>query len=209
VDIAFNRSGLSIHLADEVAAWADTFKSTMMDASELAHLAATLAAYPWHAEGIVVEIGAYHGSTSVFMAKVLQRLGHRVPVLSVDPFERAAPDRLNPRGLYAAYLRTVRDHDLEDVCLPLVAFSRDAAPVVPATIGVLVVDGGHHYPTVSQDLRLYAPKVLPGGLIFVDDYVDAYPGVMRAVDEYFVDARPFSIVHKSYFVVAQRRRGSA
>jgi cephalosporin hydroxylase len=205
MDIAFNRTGLAIHVPDEVAEWADAFKSTMMDASELAHLAATLAACTWSPGAIVVEIGAYHGSTSVFMAKVLQRLGHRVPIVSVDPFERAEPDPLNPIGLYAAYLDTVRAHGLERVCLPLVAFSGDAAVAVPDRIGVLVVDGGHHYPTVSTDLLLYAPKVLPGGLIFVDDYVDAYPGVMRAVDEYFVETRPFTVLHKGYFLVAQRQ----
>src|ERR1700675_859539 len=201
MDIAFNQSRQSIHLPDEVTEWAATFESGMMDAGELVYLAATLAACPWDGKRIVVEIGAYRGSTSVFMAKVLQCLGHRVPILSIDPFERVAPDLTNPQGVYAAYLETIRQHQLEDVCLPLVAFSQDAVAVVPDTVGVLVVDGGHQYPAVSQDLQLYAPKVLPGGLIFIDDYFAAYPDVMRAVDEYFVDTRPFTILHKGYFVV--------
>lgn len=205
MDITFNQSRQSVHLPDEVARWAATFGSGMMDAGDLAYLAATLAACPWDGKGIVVEIGAYRGSTSVFMAKVLQRFGHRVPILSIDPFERVAPDPTNPQGVYAAYLETIRRHKLEDVCLPLVAFSQHAVAVVPDTVGVLVVDGGHQYPVVSQDLHLYAPKVLPGGLIFIDDYVAAFPDVMRAVDEYFVNTRPFAILHKDYFIVAQRR----
>jgi predicted O-methyltransferase YrrM len=205
MEIAFNQSGQGIHLSDTVVELAATFTSNMMDAAELAYLAAALSRYPWDGKGIVVEIGAYRGSTSVFMAKVLQHLGHRVPILSIDPFERVVPSRSNPKGTYAAYLRTVRKHQVGDVCLPLVAFSKDASPVVPDTIGVLVVDGGHEHAVVSRDLHDYAPKVLPGGLIFIDDYIDAYPGVTRAVDDYFVDMRPFAIVHKSYFVVAQRR----
>ena len=138
------------------------------------------------------------------MTKVLACLGHRVPILSIDPFERATPDAMNPQGSYGAYLDTIRQHHADDVCLPLVAFSKDAAPVVPDTIGVLVVDGGHHYPIVREDLELYAPKVRPGGFVFVDDYSASFPGVMRAVDEYFVEPRPFTIVHQSYFVVARR-----
>lgn len=205
MDIAFNQSEQWVHLSDQVIEWAATFTSNMMDAGELTYLAAALSVYPWGRRGIVVEIGAYRGSTSVFMAKVLQHLGHRVPILSIDPFERVAPSRTNVRGAYTAYLRTVREHEVDDVCLPLVAFSKDASPVVPDRIGVLVVDGGHEHAVVSRDLDDYAPKVLPEGFIFVDDYVDAYPGVRRAVDEYFTDARPFTIVHKSYFVVAQRR----
>jgi cephalosporin hydroxylase len=205
VRIEFNQTGQGVHLSDTVIEWAEMFTSNMMDAGELTYLAAALSVCRWDRHGIVVEIGAYRGSTSVFMAKALQHLGHRVPILSIDPFERVAPSRTNPQGTYAAYLRTVREHRVEDICLPLVAFSKDAAPVVPDTIGVLVVDGGHEHAVVSQDLHDYAPKILPEGFIFVDDYVDAYPGVRRAVDEYFADAPDFTIVHKSYFVLARRR----
>ena len=31
-----------------------------------------------------------------------------------------------------------------------------------------------------------------------------HPDIVRAVDEYFVPGCPFTILHKSYFVVAQR-----
>ena len=205
MDIVFNQSGQWVHVSDEIIEWAGTFTSKMMDAGELTYLAAALSLYRWDGKGIVVEIGAYLGSTTVFMAKVLQHLGHKVPILSIDPFERVAPNRTNPQGVYASYLQKVREHKFDDVCLPLVAFSKDASPVVPDTIGLLVVDGGHEYEVVSRDLHDYAPKVLPGGFIFIDDYIGAYPGVTRAVDEYFVDAGPFTVVHESYFVVAQRR----
>jgi cephalosporin hydroxylase len=204
MDIVFNQTGRGVHLSDTVIEWAGVFASSMMDAGELTYLAAALSVCRWDRHGIVVEIGAYRGATSVFMAKVLQSFGHRVPILSIDPFERVTPDAMNPRGAYAAYLKAIRRHHVEDVCLPLVAFSKDASPVVPDAIGVLVVDGDHKYPPVRGDLEHYAPKVLPGGFVFVDDYSAAFPGVVRAVDEYFVDGRPFTIVHKSYFVVAQR-----
>jgi cephalosporin hydroxylase len=203
--VVFNKSGQTVSLPDEVATWAAEAGSVMMDAAELTHLAAAVAAGPWRNDAIVVEIGAYRGTTTVFMARVLQRLGHDAPILSIDAFERVAPDPVNPQGVYLAYLEAIRLHGVAERCLPLAAFSQDAARVVPDTIGLLVVDGGHHYPVVSADLRLYAPKVVPGGFIFIDDYVPAYPDVMRAVDEYFGRSREFAIVHQSYFVVAQRR----
>jgi hypothetical protein len=200
-------SQYTIELPDEVQEWAAASSSVMMDAGELLILAGTLAAYPWEPGAIVVEIGAYVGQTTVFMAKVLQRLGKRMPILSIDPFERVQPDPLNPQGIYATYLENIRANHVEDVCMPLVAFSEDAVPVVPDKIGVLVIDGGHYYPVVKKDLGLYAPKVLPNGFIFVDDYGPAYPDVMRAVDEYFTAERPFRIFQKTYFVVAQRMPG--
>jgi cephalosporin hydroxylase len=192
-----------VDLPDAMHELAEEYRSEMMDSGELLHLAGTLALYPWSSEAIVVEIGAYVGRTTVFMAKALQLLGKQAPILSIDPFERAVPDELNPQGIYSAYLKNTQLHGVENTCLPLIAFSEQAAPVVPEKIGVLIVDSAHHYPAVRKDLELYAPKMLPGGLIFIDDYIPAYPGVMRAVEEYFVPGRPFDILHKTYFVVAQ------
>jgi hypothetical protein len=204
MQIRFDPSGYSVNLSEEVQLWAAEYGSEMMDAGELIHLAATLAAYSWEREAIVVEIGAYVGHTTVFMARILQMLGKQVPILSIDPFERAQPDPLNPQGIYSAYLENIRKHKVESSCLPLASFSQDAAPVVPDKIGVLVVDGGHHYPVVSKDLALYGPKLLDGGFIFIDDYGPSYPDVVRAVDEYFIASSRFTIVHKDYFIVAQR-----
>jgi Methyltransferase domain len=206
--LEFTPCGYTLSLPDSVRAWAEASGSEMMDTGELIYLAGTLAAYPWDTEAIVVEIGAYVGRTTVFMAKTLQLLRKRVLILSIDPFERAQPDSLNPQGIYSAYLENIRTNNVADLCLPLAAFSEDAAPVVPDKIGVLVIDGAHHYPAVSKDLELYGPKVLPKGLIFIDDYGPAYPDVMRAVDEYFVPGGRFTILHRTHFVVAQRDAGA-
>jgi hypothetical protein len=114
---------------------------------------------------------------------------------------------MNPQGHYAAYLENVTAAGFEDRCLPLVAFSRDAAAVVPARIGLLVIDGSHHYPAVRADFELYAPKMLPGGLIFVDDYTSGYPDVVRATDEFLAAERTFERLHQTYFVIARRSAG--
>ena len=153
---------------------------------------------------IVVEIGAFRGRTTVFIAKVLKRLGLRQPVLSIDPFERVDPDPVNPQGSYSAYMENLRAASVDDVCAPLVAFSENAAPFVPDNVGLLVIDGCHHYEVVLRDLELYCPKVLPNGMVFIDDYTEQYAGVVRAVNEYFGSGGAFRIVHRSYFVIARR-----
>jgi hypothetical protein len=150
--VTFRPSGFKVDVPDRVLDLAQEFRSEMMDAHELLYLAAALAAYPWDVDAIIVEIGTFVGRTAVFMAKVMQELGRRVPVLSIDPFERAQPDPLNPQGVYAAYVANIQASGVGHVCLPLVAFSRDAAGVVPEKIGVLVVDGAHHYEAARHDL---------------------------------------------------------
>jgi predicted O-methyltransferase YrrM len=204
MNVHFNPSGRAVALPDTAPELAQSFGSGMMDSSELLHLAGTLASYPWDKGGIVVEIGAYEGDTTVFMARLLTLLGRRVPIVSIDPFERAPAETGNPQGHYAVYLDRIVREGVGDTCMPLVAFSQDAAAVVPEKIAVLIVDGAHHYEQVAQDLALYAPKVLPGGLIFIDDYGPLYPGVVRATDEFFSTDADFMVLHQTYFVIAQR-----
>lgn len=204
--IEFSLGSGSVDLPEDIVALANAFQSVMMDSRELLFLAATLRCYRWRCDCILVEIGAFHGQTTVFMAKVLEELGRRPPILSIDPFDRVVPDPLNPQGNYSLYIGNVTASGYEHQCMPLVAFSHDAAALVPARIGVLVVDGGHHYPVIAGDLRLFAPKVRPSGYLFIDDYGPAYPDVMRAVDEYFAEDASYDVIHRDYFVVARRRQ---
>jgi len=138
--------------------------------------------------------------------ETLERLGKTVPILSIDPFDRFQPGPLNPQGNYSAYLSNVVQNGFGHVCMALSAFSFDAATVVSNTAGVLVLDGDHHYSSVSRDLSLYLPKIAVGGFLFIDDYGPYYPDVVRAVDEVFSNNSEFKIHAKSYFVIAERVR---
>jgi hypothetical protein len=206
VEFRFPESGKTVELDDRIVGWATAHQSSMMDAHELTSLAAALAAYDWRDGEFVVEIGAYLGHTTVFMGKVLRRLGKCVSILSIDPFERFQPNPLNPQGDYSAYVASVVANQMEQVCLPLACCSSDAAGVVADNVGVLIIDGDHTYAAVAADLRLYAPKVRPGGFLFIDDYGPAYPGVMQAVDEVLAGSLRFTLHEKSYFVVVERTR---
>jgi len=54
--------------------------------------------------------------------------------------------------------------------------------------GFVYIDGGHVYPCVSQDIKNYLPKIMPGGWIGGHDYdcgIELCAGVKQAVDEAF------------------------
>lgn len=204
MDLTFSPSGFVATIPDAAEKRASEYSSGMMDEAELSCLAGVALAYLWSPAALVVEIGSFEGATAAFLAETLQDAGHENPIVSIDPFERAPTSPGNPDGSYEKYLQNMRDRGLEDRCLPLVGFSQHAAAAVPDRIGLLIVDGNHEYESVERDLALYAPKVLPGGFIFLDDYTEEYPGVVRAVDEFVVGNPGFLLLHQDYFVILQR-----
>ncbi len=61
-----------------------------------------------------------------------------------------------------------------------------AAALVPdGWADFVFVDAGHSYRAVKNDIERWQPKVRPGGWFGGHDYNEAYPGVVRAVDEAF------------------------
>ena len=63
-----------------------------------------------------------------------------------------------------------------------------AAQTLDASLDFVFIDADHSYEGCSQDIRLWAPKVRPGGLLCGHDYDHIRPefhGVNRAVDEAF------------------------
>ncbi len=207
MNLTFAPSGFTTTIPDTVTKRAAEYSSVMMDDAELSCLAGAALSFRWTPDALVVEIGSYEGMTAAFLAECMSDAGHLNHVVSIDPFERAPTSPGNPAGKYKAYLRTMHDRGLEDRCMPLVAFSHHAAPVVPDRIGFLIVDGNHDYESVVQDLALFAPKILPGGFIFIDDYTEAYPGVVRATDEFVANNSDFTLLHRAWFAILQRVGG--
>lgn len=52
------------------------------------------------------------------------------------------------------------------------------------SIDFIFIDADHSYEGVKNDLEVWYSKVRPGGILSGDDY-DNFPGVTRAVDEFF------------------------
>ncbi|MBT8194484.1 MAG: class I SAM-dependent methyltransferase [Acidimicrobiia bacterium] len=209
VTIAFNTGGHRLEIPASAVERARQDASDMMDDGELKALAAVALAFPWQPSAFVVEIGSYAGTTAAFVAETLVEAGHGTRVLSIDPFERVKRTLNNPSGKYRRYQKTMRARGLENRCLPLVGYSQDAADVVGDRIGVLIVDGNHEFASVERDLALFAPKVLPGGFIFLDDFTPTYPGVIRATEEFLESSPDYELIHRSYYAILQRTGGGS
>lgn len=206
--VVFNETGIEVELSDELAALAIAAASDMMDAHELTHLVAGLKLAEVGSEELIVEIGAFTGATTVLLHQALQHLGNdSAAVLSIDPFEASTNKWGNPRGSYRPFRRRITAAGAGHRCFALVGFSQDAHRAVPAGLALLVIDGDHRYEAVRTDLDRYTSKVRAGGVVFVDDYsAESYPEVVAAVDEFLESHGEFVVLHRSWFVLLQRRR---
>ena len=197
-------SEIEIEVKEEIVALAEQFKTEMMDVGELTYLGAIIQSIDWNNYDYVIEIGTFVGQTACFMAKVLQFLGLKNPIISIDPFERAQFEELNAAGRYTQYMENLAKNKIDSICMPLSTFSQFAYPIFTNRVALLIVDGSHKYEDVRSDLLLYTPLICEGGFVFIDDYESAYPDVIRATDEWLNRNNTFSLIRSSYFVIAKR-----
>jgi len=138
----------------------------------------------------IVEIGAYTGRSTAFLAR-----GARdgVRVLSVDPHglpgaERGRLGRFAGDHIRGTYLRNLHDSGAIARVTPIRSLSADA-PLPEEPIGLLWIDGDHSLAAVLGDVRRWAPHVAPGGRIVIDDHGTWHPGVNETVRRMQQDAR--------------------
>ncbi|GAA1430158.1 hypothetical protein GCM10009601_46950 [Streptomyces thermospinosisporus] len=175
-------------------------------ADELANL--TVRGVP----GAVVELGCYRGAMALWIRSVLDSLGDRDREIHVyDSFQgMPAPGAEDSDHLAAGELRSSPD----DVRATHAAWGRPT-PVIhpgwfdetlpkelPDEIAFAYLDGDFYDSTLTG-LTHCVTRLMPTGVLLVDDYADTavnprawdgLPGVKRACDAYFGESSPVTVV---------------
>lgn len=123
-------------------------------------------------------VGVWGGRETIVMAMAHRAIGHG-KVFAVDPWAAVASvqgqDEANSHWwgeqakhdqVYESFMSLVRLYGLE----PWIDIhrARSDAVVVPASLGVAVIDGNHG-PQAIDDVKRFAPSVPVGGFIYLDD----------------------------------------
>lgn len=135
-----------------------------------------------------VEIGAYKGRSAGFMAVEIANSGKKVRFDVIDPWYgqvyndftknmKHVKNFVNPiRGLSLDVVKTYKDTSLDFV----------------------FVDGAHEYEDVLEDIKAWHPKMKKGGFFAGHDLRPEFPGVRKAVEEYF---EAFEVDRSSWYVI--------
>lgn len=138
-------------------------------------------------DGIFVEIGAWKGRSTAFLAVEALRSGKAIDLHVVDTFagsdeieHRADPELADLRAVFDRNLAPV-EHMLTVHQMPSV---EAAGRFNDGSVSFALIDAAHDYESVKADIRAWLPKIRPGGWLCGDDIAwgDDRP-VERAVTE--------------------------
>jgi len=143
------------------------------------------ASYARSLPGCLAEVGVYRGGASYLMASISpQKEIHLFDTFSGLP--EADMDRLPKGAFHNTSVKQVRDllSPFEQVFIYEGFFPDTAEGFPPDKKFCLVHLDGDLYPTTKDGLEFFYPRLVPGGVIVLDDYLTRHQGVTTAVDEF-------------------------
>ena len=184
-----------------IEGWLDQYEADAL----IATTSQALTSLP--AGSAVVEVGSYHGRSTVVLASVLQAMGAKGPVFAIDPHDGqlgALDQKVEQHGpTLTIFQRNIAANGLSDLVVPIAQRSTDVAWDRP--IGLLFIDGLHDYVNVARDFHHFEAHLLPGGYAAFHDYADYYPGVKTFVSE-LLESNVYELAAVAGSLVVLRKR---
>jgi predicted O-methyltransferase YrrM len=141
-----------------------------------------------------VEVGVYCGRSAAFMAVEIKNRGLNVRFDAVDHFKGSAEHGDLSATLYQKALKNLEP--VKDIVNVYKLSSQEAVDnYADASLDFVFIDASHDYESVLQDVRMWYPKVKPGGIFAGDDYQPSWPGVIQAVNQFAQEVKvEFTVV---------------
>ena len=154
---------------------------------------------------LVIEIGTWKGGSVIHMAKLSRAyhldtnficvdtwLGSNSTLWLTPEFRSSLLLRSGYPSMFRQFIRNLIHFQVQDYVFPL-PMTSSCAFFLLRSLGVqpdaVYVDGGHEEDEVYTDLKLYFELLRPGGLIFGDDYIEGWPGVVASVNRFVAERK--------------------
>ena len=154
----------------------------------------------------MVEIGSFHGKSTVLIGNVLKNFHSRAKIYAIDPHNGVVGDEdkkivaLDPS--LTAFTRNIEREKLNNNVELIQDFSFNVN--WEKKISLLFIDGLHDYKNVARDFNHFIDYVKSGGYIAFHDYADYYPGVKTFVDEILYDCNFRKVAVADSLIVLQK-----
>jgi predicted O-methyltransferase YrrM len=148
-------------------------------------------------KGAIVEIGSWKGKSTIWLGKGSQA-GNRTKVFAIDPHTGSSEHKKTYIEVWTfeEFKRNIKRADVDDIVIPVVKTSEEAAKDFQEKVEFLFIDGAHEYESVKLDFELWFPKLVNGGIIAFHDTIGYKPstGPKRVAEEYVYKSRNFKNV---------------
>lgn len=137
-----------------------------------------------------VEVGSWLGKSASYMAVEIANSNKIIDFYCVDTWkgseEHIKNELIIKDELYDSFLRNTEK--VKDYIIPIRLSSKEASKTFEDnSLDFIFIDAGHSYEDVYEDLRCWFPKLKDGGFFAGHDYSPAWPGVIKAVQEWALE----------------------
>lgn len=141
----------------------------------------------------IVEVGAWFGKSTNFMANKIKQSGKKINFTAVDTFKGSPTEdvhnntlRVFDNDIYSEFMHsTIMLDNLSNINVIKDTSINAKDSFVNNSLDFIMIDAGHTYEDVKSDINAWFYKVKPGGIISGDDYIPVFQGVIDSVNEYF------------------------
>jgi tetratricopeptide (TPR) repeat protein len=147
-------------------------------------------------DGLFVEVGAFMGRSTAYLASKIK--DKPIKLFVVDTWkgsggaDRQGDSQYSPvlkknaGDIFDLFYSNMQRCGVLQVLIPLRMESIKAANLfADNSISFCMLDAAHDYDSLKADIHAWFPKVRSGGVIAGDDYESNWPGVDKAVNEFF------------------------
>lgn len=115
-------------------------------------------------------------------------------MFAVDPHTAPSstdPDLHGQASSFDDFLASLDRAGVSDIVEPRRMYSRDLAPEFDQSLRMLWIDGDHTLAGAREDIRLFLPRLVAGGILAMHDVLGTWPGSLRAFCEEVLDSDDF------------------
>jgi len=141
--------------------------------------------------GVIVEVGSWKGKSTVWLGKG-SKGGSNVKIYAVDPHSGSSEIKESYGEIqsYEDFKSNIKKAKIDDIIVPIVKTSEEAAKNFDEPIELIFIDGAHEYDFVKLDFELWFPKVIKGGIMVFHDTV-GYDGPKNVIKKYIFNSKNF------------------
>jgi predicted O-methyltransferase YrrM len=166
------------------------------------------AAFEKFPQSSIVEIGSFHGRSTVVLGSAAQRNPRRL-VYAIDPHEGdLSSGKVDPT--WEAFQKNIADSDVFDCIVPVRSRAGDII-WEQGPISLLFIDGLHDYKNVRNDYTRFRRHVPAGAFVAFHDYANPdHPDVQKYVDSLAAcgEVEKVSVPESPDSLIVTRRRAS-